>query len=290
MGNKILITGGTGYLGSRILEACVNRGDEVVLIKRKNSSLNRIKNYLASISMYDAEDIALEDVLLQHKIDTIIHLATCYGRNGESLLEITNANVNFPSKLLEAALNTKVRFFINTDTSLPAEVNHYAFTKKQFLAYLRTKTDQITVVNMVPEYFFGPGDDSWKLITMIIEKLIQQEPVIEFTDGLQQRDFIYISDVVNAYTTVLDHCKKLKGWNEFSISSGHVVSIREMAERCKVVCNNTNTKLAFGALPNRQNDVLHSLGNNDTLRALGWNIQVDFSEGIALTRKELVNN
>jgi nucleoside-diphosphate-sugar epimerase len=290
MSKRILLTGGTGFLGSHILKACINNGDEVVLIKRRSSSINRIKKNIATVKMYDLEDISLEDVLLQNKIDIIIHFATSYGKNGETLSDISFVNVDFPSKLLDAAIKTNVSCFINTDTSLPAEVNHYAFTKKQFLAYLKSKSDQINIVNMAPEYFYGPGDDNWKLVTMIIQKLVQKAPVIEFTDGLQQRDFIYISDVVNAYLTVLDNNEKLKGWNEFSVSSGQTVSIRELAERCKIVCNNTSTYLAFGALKNRQNDLLHSSGNNYSLRKLGWDLQIELSEGIALTRNELINN
>ena len=290
MSKRILLTGGTGFLGSHILAACINRGDEVVLLKRRSSSIKRIEKHLAAIKMYDLEDISLEEILLQNKIDTIIHFATSYGKNGESLSDITNVNVDFPSKLLDAALQTNVRCFINTDTSLPAEVNHYAFTKKQFLSYLKSKADLINIVNMVPEYFYGPRDDTWKLVTMIVQKLVQQVPVIEFTDGLQHRDFIYISDVVNAYLTVLDNNEKLKGWNEFSVCSGQTVSIRELAERCKIVCNNTSTNLAFGALKNRQNDVLHSSGNNYGLRKLGWDVHIGLNDGIALTRNELINN
>lgn len=290
MSKRILLTGGTGFLGSHILAACIKRGDEIVLLKRRSSSIKRIEDYTATINMYNLEDLSLEEILLQNKIDTIIHFATSYGKNGESLSYITNVNVDFPSKLLDAALKTNVHCFINTDTSLPAEVNQYAFTKKQFLAYLKSKANQINIVNMMPEYFYGPGDDTWKLVTMIVQKLVQQVPVIEFTDGLQHRDFIYISDVVNAYITVLDNSEKLKGWNEFSVCSGQTVSIRELAERCKIVCNNISTDLAFGALKNRQNDVLHSSGNNFLLRKLGWDVQIELSEGIALTRNELINN
>jgi len=290
MCKRILITGGTGYLGSNILAALIKLGHEVVLLKRRNSSIDRIQNHVASIKMIDIEGVTLLEVLLQNNIDTIIHLATSYGRNGESHFEIRKTNVEFPTNLLDAAIKAKVRFFINTDTALPAEVNSYAFTKKQFCTYLQSKKDRINVINIVPEYFYGPDDDSWKLITMIMRKLVQQSPVIEFTDGLQQRDFIYITDVVNAYITILSNMEQLKGWKEFSVSSGQTISIREMAELCKDLCNNETTELAFGVIPNRQNDLLLSSTNNLALKQLGWNLQFNLSDGITLMKNALNNN
>ncbi len=283
MSKKILLTGGTGYLGSNLLAALLKHDYTLVLLKRKSSSLKRITEYTNMIRMYDIEDISYKEVITQNSIDTIIHLAACYGRNGETFVDIKSANVDFPNNLLDAALETNVQYFINTDTSLPAEVNHYAFTKKQFGSYLKLKKDQISIVNIVPEYFYGPGDDNWKFVTMIIQKLMQHVPVIEFTDGLQKRDFIYITDVVNAYTTILQNLDQLKGFHEISVSSGETIRIRDMAQLCKEICNNEVTKLAFGALPNRSNDILNSSSDNTSLKKLGWYPQTDLKSGIMHT-------
>ncbi len=279
-----MITGGTGYLGSNVLAALLNEEYTVVLLKRSSSSLNRIAEYTCSIKIYNVEDIAYDEVLQHNEIDTVIHIAASYGRNGEVLSDITNANLDFPTDLLNAALKTGVKCFINTDTSLPAEVNHYAFTKKMFRAYLESKKTQIDIVNVVPEYFYGPGDDNWKLVTMIIQKLIQRVPVIEFTDGLQERDFIYIKDVVNAYMVILQNSTQLKGFHEFSVSSGKTISIRALAQLCKEICKNEITELAFGAIPNRSNDVLNSSGDNKPLQKLGWYPQTDLRSGISYTK------
>lgn len=277
----ILITGGTGYLGSNVLGSLLKEEYTVVLLKRRNSSLNRIAEYTRSIKIYNIEDIAYDEVLKHNEINTVIHMATSYGRKGETLSDITNANIDFPTGLLNASLKTGVKCFINTDTSLPAEVNHYAFTKRVFKAYLESKKNEIDIINVVPEYFYGPGDDNWKLVTMIIQKLMQIVPVIEFTDGLQERDFIYIQDVVNAYRVILQNSNKLKGFHEFSVSSGKIISIRTMAQLCKEICKNEITQLAFGAIPTRSNDVLYSSGDNTPLQKLGWYPQTDLESGIS---------
>lgn len=282
---KILITGGTGYLGSNVLAALLKLEHTVVLLKRRSSSLKRIAQYTYSIKIYDVEDISFYTVLQQNEIDTIIHMAASYGRNGETLDDIKSANIDFPTNLLDAALETGVEYFINTDTSLPAEVNHYAFTKKVFGTYLASKKNQIDIVNIIPEYFYGPGDDNWKLVTMIIQKLMQGVPVIEFTDGLQKRDFIYITDVVNAYIVILQNVKQLKGFHEFSVSSGKTISIREMAQICKEICNNEITQLAFGAIPNRNNDVVNSEGDSTLLKKLGWYPRTDLQSGLSYTKE-----
>jgi nucleoside-diphosphate-sugar epimerase len=285
MNKNILITGGTGYLGSHILEVLVRKGYSVVLLKRRSSSLERIASFLTLITCYNVDDVSFDKIIQKHQIGAVIHTAASYGRNGESFTDLIAANILFPTKLLESAIKAGVKIFINTDTALPKSVNYYALSKGQFRDWLRKSEDKIDIINMVPEYFYGPGDDEWKLVTMIISKLVRIEPVIQFTDGLQQRDFVYIDDVVNAYTTVLEHTKKLKGWNEFFISSGRTISIREMAKICKEMCNNTTTYLDFGAIPNRQNDVLQSKGDNTSLRNLGWNAKIDLRTGISITKE-----
>lgn len=291
MTDKILITGGTGYLGSHVLAALVEKKYSVVLLKRKTSSLKRISKYICAIKIYDIEDVELKDVLYDNQISIIIHMAASYGRNGETLEDVAFANLNFPTRLLNAALEANVQYFINTSTSLPASVNDYSFTKKIFETRLKSKEKDIDIINIIPEYFYGPGDDSWKLISMIIQKLIQKAPIIEFTDGLQQRDFIYITDVVNAYTVILSNIEKLKGYQSFSVSSGKTIRIRDMARLCKAICDNHETELAFGAIPNRNNDVLFSDSDNRSLQALGWTPKVELAAGIKLTKEgfNLVN-
>ena len=85
MAKNILVTGATGYLGSQIVISLVKKGFNVIILKRKSSSLRRFKLVAENIKMYDIENINLSHIIEVNHIDTIIHTATAYGRNGETL-------------------------------------------------------------------------------------------------------------------------------------------------------------------------------------------------------------
>ncbi len=103
MKKKILITGVTGFLGSHLAKALLIAGYEVVAIKRKSSSLNRVEAISKDITFFDIEGTDLDKFFqICSNINTIIKTATCYGRNNESVSEIFTANAEFLLRLNDA--------------------------------------------------------------------------------------------------------------------------------------------------------------------------------------------
>ena len=114
---KILLTGATGFLGSHVLKKFVENQYEVVALKRSTSDLWRIKNVVDKVKYYDIDQIDLEQVFEREGgIDAIVHTATCYGRKGETVLQIEKTNLLFPLELLELAIKYHCLYFYNTDT------------------------------------------------------------------------------------------------------------------------------------------------------------------------------
>ena len=76
-----------------------------------------------------------------NQIEGIIHLATIYGRNNETISQIIDTNLNLPLKLLEYASPYKIKFFLNTDTFYESKMNfinklqYYTLSKEQFKTY-----------------------------------------------------------------------------------------------------------------------------------------------------------
>lgn len=285
MYRRILLTGGTGYLGSLLLRVLVQT-HYVVLLKRKHSDLKRIINLQRNIDCYNVEEINISSIIEKHQIDTVIHVATSYGRGDVPKEAVDAANIELPLAIIEASKFSGVKYFINTDTSLPENVNYYATSKKYFWNKLKEEKHFKGIINMIPEYFYGVGDDHWKLITMIIRKLKNQDENIEFTSGKQERDFIHVSDVVNAYVVVLNNLDNLRGINEFSLCTGNRISIKSLATLCKELSNNRTTKLLFGVLPDRENEFNQLVSNNESLLALGWLPKVSLKDGIV----DMINN
>jgi nucleoside-diphosphate-sugar epimerase len=279
--NKILLTGATGFLGSCLLKKLIELNCDVVILTRPASNNKRIDHLLTHCAVEVIDKASFNQILQRHQIDTIVHLAASYGRKGETLNEIIEANLLFPLKLLESAIHCGVKLFVNTGTSLSPSVNEYALSKHHFAEWLNFYKEKIGVCHLNLEYFYGPGDDSWKLISMLFEKFINNEPSIEFTSGEQKRDFIYVDDVVSAFMTILS--SSLNNNIQFAVGSEEKISIKELALLCKEISGNQSTQLLFGALPDRANETLSCEINTSGIRSFGWRPTVDLNTGLKYT-------
>ncbi|WP_298439783.1 NAD(P)-dependent oxidoreductase [Geobacter sp.] len=283
---KLLVTGATGFLGSHLVRAFLRQGHQVTIIKRSFSDTSRIAELLPQLVAYDIDACGPERPFAEMgSFDAVIHAATSYGRKGERISEIFEANTSFPLRLLEAAITHKAGVFFNTDTSLARNVNPYALSKKQFLDWGMFFAEQRAVrfVNIELEHFYGPGDDASKFTTHVITTCLNDEPELRLTRGEQRRDFIHIDDVVSAYLLLLEKASAGPGnFRSFGLGSGEAVSVREFVETVHRIVG-SKTFLNFGAIPYRENEVMETEADIGSLRALGWRHAVTLTEGIART-------
>lgn len=277
---NIFITGGNGYLGSHITELCLSQNYNVYLIVRKSSDLERIKKDLDKITLIFKEEINFVEFFKSTKIEIIIHLATSYGRKGESIGKIVESNLAWPIDILTVAVNSGVSIFINADTSLSRNTNIYSLSKKQFLDWLKYYQNKIQVINLRLEYFYGAKDDNWKFINMLINKFKNNEPFIEFSSGKQLRDFIYIDDVKNAFKLIIEQSKNLPNFKEIEIGSGKPISIKEIVLLVKDLIQNKSTELRFGKLEDRPDETLKPFSDIQELKKLGWEPLFSIEEGL----------
>ncbi|MDC0076518.1 NAD-dependent epimerase/dehydratase [Gammaproteobacteria bacterium] len=285
MKKTILLTGSTGYLGSYLAHALVAQGHNLIILKRKNSSLLRIESIIPMAVLYNIENLDYSVPFNAHgKIDAVIHTATCYGRHGETPSEVFKANTGFPLRLLDAASATGVDIFINTDTILDKYLNLYSLSKNQLLEWGRffSMHNKIRFINMRLEHFYGPGDEASKFTTHVINSCLRNVPELKLTLGEQKRDFIYIDDVVSAYLIILEKLGQFPDlFNEFHVGSGAAVSIRDFVEKVHHITG-SNTQLAFGSLPYRKGEVMSSHANVEPLAKLGWFCKTNLEQGLNL--------
>lgn len=283
MKKRILLTGATGFLGSHLAKALVSAGYEVTALKRKSSSLCRIESITSDIELIDINFLDYESLFRDFgKIDVIIHTATCYGRNDETVSEIFAANTEFPLRLLDEGSRAGVELFLNTDTILDKYMNLYALSKNQFLQWGQffAKQGNIRFVNIRLEHFYGPGDDPTKFSAYVINSCLNNVPELKLTAGEQKRDFIYIDDVVSAYMILLEKMGNSdNAFIELDVGSGQSVSIREFVETVHRLTS-SKTHLAFGAFPYREAEVMHSEADTSSLQALGWQCKNTLHQGL----------
>lgn len=276
---NILITGINGYLGSNLAKS-LYEDHNIIGLEYSLHNLNRIEDY--NFKVYSVENGILEELFVENKIEVIIHTATFYGRQNESVKTIANANLFIPFDLLDKAIKNGCKTFINTDTVLDRFVSTYALTKNHFREWLYLRRNEIKIVNMQLEHFYGPDAPETNFITSMIKRLKQNETSIDLTEGEQLRDFIYIDDVVNAYQTILKSQHFFENFSEYQVSTKQLISIKDLMMKLKQLTDSTS-KLNFGAIHYRENELMHSETDNSSLVKLGWNPLYSINEGLKKT-------
>lgn len=242
---SILLTGATGFLGSHLLEALLKQGYAVIVLKRSTSNLWRIEHLAGQYKSYNLDEVALDNIFAEQKIDIVVHLATLY-RKFDTVADVAammDANVRFPTELLVQGVKNGIKGFINTGTFFEYDCsrqpvdenshikpfNFYARTKLTFETMLKSYSD-VCVINTFRLFSpFGEKDNP-KLVPMIIERALKKEE-INLSEGLQKIDLIYAQDIVSVYLCSIERMLRLDTKPEyevFNIGSGSALSIRDV--------------------------------------------------------------
>jgi CDP-paratose synthetase len=290
IGLRILLTGGSGFLGSALAVHLQHKGYAVALLLRKSSRLNRLSGMVNDFDIGRFKtDNEITEFIHYFRPDVVIHTACSYGRGGESLVELTDVNIRYGLLIMSAMLNLqKPVTFINTGTILASEVNAYALTKNQFTQsgrFLAVESNgQVRFINVLLQHMYGPGDDSSKFISYVLQACKSNEPVLKLTAGDQQRDFIFIEDVVSAYSTLIEQAEKIESVVDIEVGSGSAPSIKSVVKSIHRLTKSI-TKLDFGALPYRNNETMLSVADTTMMERLGWRPKYDIQAGLMRTIK-----
>ncbi len=284
MKKNILITGATGFLGSNIIKKLITENYNVIALKRSFSNTYRIDDIADNINFYDIDQISLEDIFAENKIDIIIHCATNYGRRDIEPLALIQANLTMPLQLLELGKKTRVNCFINTDTILDKRVSYYSLSKNQFREWLELYAKEMICLNVALEHFYGPYDDNTKFVSYIIESILNNAKKIDLTGGEQERDFIYIDDVVDAFIMIIKNGETLrKGFLRYEIGTGQSIKLKNFVKLVKNIVQNNDTVLNFGVIPYRENEVMNSKADITEICKLKWKPRYTLEEGLLRT-------
>ena len=136
------------------------------------------------------------------------------------------------------------------------------------------------------EYIYGPYDSKSKFIPYILKSLYNNIPEISLTLGEQQRDFVYITDVISAYIVLIDSLYKQQQYCEnFDVGSGQAIMIRDVVEMAHQLTGSL-TKLKFGDIPYRENETMQSQSDIVPMKSLGWSPSVTLFDGLNMVIKK----
>lgn len=307
---NILLTGGTGFIGSQLIKQLLEKNYHIILLKRSSSNTWRIKDLLNKIKCYDVDKCLLSEVF-ENDIDAVIHLATFYKKehSNKDIKLMIDTNIEFPTQILEFCKNKKIKYFINTgsffeyDLSVTTPLNEtapikphnlYAATKISFSIILKQYTESSNIKAIDLKIFspYGPKDNE-KLYSYLIKNFIQKK-IVEMTKGEQKWNWTYVKDICGAYLKSINYVSSMnKNYEVFNIGSNQVYSIREIIikiEKYLGVNNLVNTSKEYSS-----KEIFYvNCDNTKAKKLLGWNVEHTIDEGIKKTiefyQKEDIKN
>ncbi|SEU10906.1 NAD-dependent epimerase/dehydratase family protein [Natrinema hispanicum] len=244
-GNRILITGGAGFIGSTIAEALAPDNDVRVLDDLSSGSRSNVPDDATLIEGDIRDDDALERATAG--VDIIFHQAALISvEESVQRPEVTHdINVTATVKLLERAREESARFVFASSAAVyghPESVpisedaptdptSPYGLSKLAAERYVRLYAELYDLSAVALRYFnvYGPGQmsgDYSAVISVFAEQATNGEPITVEGDGSQTRDFVHVRDIVQA--NLLAASSDVTG--VFNVGTGESVSILELAE------------------------------------------------------------
>lgn len=303
------VTGGTGLVGSWLVQRLVEAGADVVCLVRdwvpqsefvRSGYIEKVKVVRGDVRDRDM----LERALGEYEIDTVIHLAaqtivTIANRNPISTFE---TNIAGTWNLLEACRRSpKVRQIVtassdkaygdqeilpyNEDTPLQGQ-HPYDVSKSaaDLIAATYAKSYDLPVAITRCGNFYGGGDLNWnRIIPGTIRSILRgQNPIIR-SDGEYIRDYFYVEDGAAAYMLLAEQLAahpEIKG-QAFNFSNEIQVTVREIVEK---VIELMKSDIRPEILNEVSNEIRHQyLSAEKARRILNWKPLFNLDEALVLT-------
>jgi len=303
---KYLVTGAAGFIGSSLVRALLERGDEVRGVD--NFSTGKVENIAEVRDKMDFREADLLDLDAMHSacqgIDYVLHEAAIPSVPKSILDPIgsNRANIDGTVNLLVAARDAKVKRVVYAASSsaygdtptLPkheampsSPISPYAVAKLAGELYMVSFYRCYGLETVCLRYFniFGPRQDPSSPYSGVLAKfgtqmLRGEQPTI-FGDGETSRDFTFIDNAVSANLLACSAPAAECAGRVFNCATGRRISLNQTFEALKEL---TGYRGAANYAPERSGDIKHSLADmSEAQKRLGYKVLVDFEEGLRRT-------
>ena len=297
---KILITGATGFVGSRLAAKLVLENFEVHVITRPTSDLWRLKNWQSQIHFHQTDlnnPTAITAVIDQLKPHWVFHLA-CYGGFSDQIDPMITIQTNILATyyLLEACSKIDIEKFIFVGSSseygiqsepmsenlLERPHSMYGVTKMTASHLVRLFAESSRLPATILRIFspYGEYDDPKRMIPMVINACLQQRP-LKLSSGKSVRDYVYIDDIITAF--ILAATKAPGAGEIINLGSGKQHSVMEVVNKIVNFCQYPLLP-AWGALPDKTNEPKSWIADiNKAVKMLGWQPLTSLDDGLKRT-------
>ena len=294
---RILVTGGAGFIGSHLVKALVKAGHSVrILDNFSTGSLENLGDIAGSVELVvgDVRSYGVVEKAVKG-VDAVIHLAALIDV-AESIEKpdlYFDVNARGTYNIAKACKGVSVLVFASTcavygePVKLPVAEDHpivpkspYAATKVAGEAFIQAYSNLYGYRYAILRLFnvYGPKQSKAYagVIIEFIKRVSRGEPPIIFGDGEQTRDFIHVSDVVEAIMMAITNEKTR---DVFNIGSGKPVTINQLAKLILKLMGREDLK-PIHTTP-RPGDIRHSVADITKAReVLGFKPRIGLEEGL----------
>jgi nucleoside-diphosphate-sugar epimerase len=301
--SEILVTGGAGFIGSHIVDRLLKEGlkvrvlDDLSTGKKKNLSQHQCQKNFQFIEG-DVRDFELAKKAVEG-VDAVIHEAALVSvsRSVENPLLSNEINVMGTLNMLKACVDAQVKRFVyasscavygdteilpNHEKLFPKPISPYAVDKLAAENYVKIFDSVYGLETVCLRYFnvYGPRQKLGPysgVISIFINRFLENKHPIIFGDGEQTRDFINVKDVVEANLLALS---KRKAVGEvFNIGTGEASTINMVTETISRIMSKKFLKPVY--VEPRSGDIRHSYGDITKARSnLGYEPKIRLEKGL----------
>ena len=297
--DRVLVTGGSGFIGSNVIDELM-KSFKVVNLDLKPSKNSEIEQMIGDIRDKELVDKAVENC------DIVIHLAAQVSvpLSIDYPQKTFDINVQGTQNIIDAAHKFGIkRLIIASSAAVYGEVSDLPLKEEsagQCLSpYAQSKWENETQIMLAREkgleavalrFFnvYGPGQSKDGTYAAVIPKFVEmlttgKQPIVH-GDGLQSRDFIHVKDLVRAIESLLECNWKLVDDHTYNLASQSQTTILELIE----LINSSIVKITPNfniAEPNfeqsRKGDIIHSYADISKIsNTLNWGPSIEISQGI----------
>lgn len=298
---KALVTGGAGFIGSHIVDRLLKDGHEVIVLD--DFSTGHRRNLPASndaLTVVEGDISNAETVnRCMEGIDWVFHKAAVASVPKTVNDPVGSSAVNYQGTLhlLEAARNNNVKRFVfassaalygdeptlpKVETMCPVTLSPYAVDKlaSEFACGMYTKLYGLETVCLRYFNVYGPKQDPSSpysgVISIFTDKLKNNQVPTIFGDGEQTRDFVFVSDVVEANMKAATSHDGVGQY--YNIATGKKITLNQLLQ---TLCDIYNTDFSVNYGDVRQGDIRESYAVVDKAKSmLQWNASVELSKGL----------
>lgn len=291
MSPSAVITGATGFIGSRLAAFLLGQGWDVSAVVRPSSDVSRLGGI--RLITDDGTITGLASQLGDVTPDVCFHLATRFvpAHAPDQVGQLLEANIGFGTRLVEALLATSPgTTVVNIGTAAQhfesrnyGPLSLYAATK-QAMADIMTYYAELTPLKVMTLSLYdtyGVGDTRTKIVQLLAKATLTGE-VLQMSPGKQLIDLLYVDDAIRGLVRAAEFAEDYR-MVEYAIRSGNPVPLTELVAAFERVSGRA-VPVEFGARPYRDREMLSYWDAGQTLP--GWEPLIPLASGLPLIWQE----